>query len=49
MVFANKWHKIELNMPAMIMGDFAAGSCMIAYGALLGKVDLFQMWLLVTF
>lgn len=28
------------------MGDFAAGSLLIAFGAILGKVNLFQLWVL---
>lgn len=49
MIFANKWEKIHLNIISLIQGDFAAGACMICYGAVLGKVDLFQLWLLITF
>ena len=41
MVFSNKWHRIQLDVPSLIVGDFAAASCMIAFGALLGKADLF--------
>jgi ammonium transporter Rh len=49
MVFKNKFERIPLNVNTLVVGDFAAASCMICYGALLGKVDLFQMWLLVIF
>ena len=48
-LFANKWEKINLNIISLIQGDYAAASCMICYAALLGKVDLFQLWLLITF
>jgi ammonium transporter Rh len=49
MVFSNHWKKIALDVTILIVGDFIAGSCMICFGALLGKADLFQMWLIITF
>jgi len=50
MVFSDKpFHKINLDVVSLIIGDFAAGACMITYGALLGKVDLFQLWILIFF
>ena len=48
MVFAGHFEKIHLNVISLIQGDFCAGACMITFGAVLGKVDLFQLWLLVT-
>jgi len=48
-VMSNEWHtKIHLDINSLVVGDFAAASCMICYGALLGKVDLFQMWFIIT-
>ena len=35
-------------MTTLVVGDFAAASCMITFGAILGKADLFQMWLLIS-
>ena len=49
MVFKNKFERIPLNVDTLVVGDFAAAACMICYGALLGKADLFQMWLLLIF
>lgn len=49
MVFQNKFTRIPLTVDTMVTGDFAAAACMICYGALLGKADLFQMWLLLIF
>jgi ammonium transporter Rh len=33
----------------MILGDFAAGAVLISFGAILGKVSLFQLWAMATF
>jgi ammonium transporter Rh len=49
MVFNNMWRSIEFSINTIVIGDFAAASCMICFGAVLGKADLFQMWLLLTF
>lgn len=32
----------------MILGDFGAGAVLITFGALLGKVSIFQLWILAT-
>lgn len=42
------FHKIELDLWMLVLGDFGAGACMITFGALLGKADLFQLWVLIT-
>jgi len=36
-----EWHKININMWTLICADFCAGACMITFGGLLGKVNLF--------
>jgi ammonium transporter Rh len=43
------YSKIMIGVPDLINGDFCAGACMITFGALLGKADLFQMWIIVAF
>ena len=48
-VFKNEWNKAELGVSSLVIGDFAAGACMITFGAILGKADLFQCWVLITF
>jgi ammonium transporter Rh len=41
-------HKININMPMIIMGDFGAASCLITMGAVLGKTTLPQLFTLIT-
>jgi len=43
-----EWHKIHLDVPAMILGDFAAAAVLISLGAILGKHSLMQLWILAT-
>jgi ammonium transporter Rh len=40
-VFANKWEIHKLDVTSLVIGDFCAAACMITFGALLGKADLF--------
>ena len=47
-VFKNDFHAIHLDVTTLVVGDFAAAACMITFGAILGKADLFQMWLLIS-
>ena len=43
----NNHHEIiNLNIKSLITGDFAAGSVLISFGALLGKVSLNQLLLI---
>lgn len=41
-------HKIPLDIPSLIIGDFGAGAVLITFGAVLGKVSIFQLWVLAT-
>ena len=49
MLLVNKeFHKIALDIPALIIGDFGAGAVLITFGAILGKVSILQLWCLAT-
>eukprot|EP01136_Pigoraptor_vietnamica_P029619 Opistho-1_new@87923 len=39
----NHFHRIHLNVETLIESDFAAASCLIAFGALLGKTSPLQL------
>ncbi len=41
-------NKISLDLTSLIIGDFGAGVALITMGAVLGKTDLFQLWILIT-
>jgi len=43
MVHADHWEKIHLDITHLIRADFAAGSVLIAFGGLLGKVSPLQL------
>lgn len=47
-LFEGEWHKAKLNVDTLVVGDFAAGVSMITFGAILGKADIFQCWVLIT-
>jgi ammonium transporter Rh len=47
-VFEDNWHKIDLNIVYLIEGDFAAGAVLISFGAVLGKVNSFQLLMMAT-
>ena len=40
-------HKIRIDIAHLMAGDFAAGAAMITFGAVLGKINLQQMFFLV--
>jgi len=44
----DEFHKITLDIPSLIIGDFGAGCVLITFGALLGKCDLPQLFVLAT-
>jgi len=35
-----EFHKIPLDIPSLIIGDFGAGAVLITFGAILGKCDI---------
>lgn len=41
------FHKIEISLESLIMGDFGAGAAMITFGVILGKCSLQQLLCLV--
>lgn len=47
-VFHNHFERIPLDVTYLVLGDFCAAACMITFGAVLGKADLYQLWLLIT-
>ena len=47
-LFEGHWERISLDITSLIAGDFGAGAVMITFGAVLGKVNLSQLWLLAT-
>lgn len=48
MALEGHFETIDLDITSLIIGDFGAGCCMITFGALLGKADLFQLWFILT-
>jgi ammonium transporter Rh len=43
-----EFHKITLDIPSLIIGDFGAGAVLITFGAILGKCTLPQLFVLAT-
>jgi len=41
--FKTPWHKVHVDVPELVEGDFAAASVMITFGAVLGKTSPLQM------
>ena len=48
-LFKNEWHKITLDVKTLITGDFAAGAVLITLGAVLGRINFKQMFLVSIF
>ncbi len=44
----SSWKKIELSVTSLIGGDFAAGAVLISFGAVLGKVNSFQLLVMAS-
>lgn len=42
------FHRINLDIPSLIIGDFGAGCVLITFGVILGKCNLSQLWVLAT-
>ena len=40
---SHEWHRVHIEVPALVEGDFAAASVMITYGAIIGKVNSLQL------
>jgi len=47
-LIVDHFHKIDLNIIMLILADFCAGSVLITFGVILGKIGLFQLWVLAT-
>jgi ammonium transporter Rh len=43
-----KWEMINLDIEKLIVADFGAATVLITFGALLGKCNLFQLWVIAT-
>jgi ammonium transporter Rh len=47
-VFEDHWARVHLNIIYLIEGDFAAGAVLVSFGAVLGKVNSFQLLMMAT-
>lgn len=47
-VFEGHWSKVELDITYLVEGDFAAGAVLISFGAVLGKINSFQLLVMGT-
>lgn len=47
-VFDNHWTTVELDITYLVEGDFAAGAVLISFGAVLGKINSFQLLVMAT-
>merc|ERR1712166_729493 len=48
MVFKGEFKKIPLEIASLIVCDFGAAAVLITFGAILGKCNIMQLWLLAT-
>lgn len=49
MIAKNEWGKIEITMETLVDADFTAGSILIAFGGVLGKLNFMQYLVMATF
>ncbi len=42
------WKKIDITLEELFLAEFGAGAVLITYGVLLGKIGIFQLWILAT-
>ena len=47
-LFEGHWSKVQLDITYLVEGDFAAGAVLISFGAVLGKVNSFQLLVMAT-
>jgi len=48
MIAKNEWGKIEISMHTLLDADFTAGSILIAFGGVLGKLNFVQYMIMAT-
>jgi len=48
-LFNNSWHYLDLDIKSLITGDFASGAVLISFGALLGKINPLQLFIMALF
>jgi len=49
MIAKNEWGKIQISMESLVDADFTAGSILIAFGGVLGKLNFIQYLIMATF
>ena len=47
-VFEDHWSTVELDITYLVEGDFAAAAVLISFGAVLGKINSFQLLVMAT-